>query len=236
MPFELIRDTLFDNQINILKLYLYLKINSSGKIHKNDVLNRKTLDCLDIKSYKTLVIYIQKLINRNWIGYNNKSEIYFIRSFNFISKKERYKSKTAAVFRKDYFRDFKAWCAAVLYTHLYKKAKRSKFLSSASKLQKAKQTIENTPPFLPVATKGFATYYQTSVSNASKLKKLAVQAGFIDVNKNFKPFNLPLEEKQLYKKYGNANIIPLIRQKKEELFIQLSDTIFPHIALSKRKF
>jgi hypothetical protein len=88
---------------------------------------------------------------------------------------------------------------------------------------------------LPIATTGFSKYFDISIGQASKLKKLAFDAGFIDVRKNYENTTIPLEEKELFRKYGNPNLANKLRVKKGKVVLQQIDTILPNIALSKRK-
>ena len=196
------------------------------------------------------------LLERNWIGYSNKSDIYFVRGFDKIFESEKLITKASAVFKIEYFTNFKAWCGAVLFAYLYRRNRWSKFKESASKLEKANQTQRTAPLFiadlykkrgwdytrnrpeplyLPIATTGFSKYFNISKGQASKLKKLAYEAGFLDVQKNYENTNIPLQEKELYKKYGDSNIANKIRVRKGQVVLQSIDTILPRIALSKRK-
>jgi hypothetical protein len=44
-----------------------------------------------------------------------------------------------------------------------------------------------------------------------------------------------LEEKELFRKYGDSNIANKIRVRNGQVVLQSIDTILPRIALSKRK-
>lgn len=235
MPIELIFNCIKNREEKQLQLYLYLNIISSGKIKSEDIDFGELSRVLSIKTHKTIKSYLNNLLERKWIGYSNKSKIYFIRSFDKIRQIENIESKTAAVFSIEYFSNFKAWCGAVLYAYLYRKTRWSKYKKSASYKEKASQTIYTAPLFLPIATTGFSKYFDISIGQASKLKKLAFDAGFIDVRKNFENTTIPIQEKELFKKYGNSNIANKIRVIKGQVVLQSIDTILPRIALSKRK-
>jgi hypothetical protein len=118
---------------------------------------------------------------------------------------------------------------------LYRKSRWSKYKKSASYKEKASQTIYTAPLFLPVATTGFSKFFKISVGQASKLKKLASDAGFIDVRKNYQSTSIAVEHKELYKKYGDTNVANKLRVRKGQVVLQQIDTILPQIALSKRK-
>lgn len=233
-----------------------MKITCSGKIRADELDYDEISRVMGIKTPKTLKTHLNSLLERKWVGYSKKSNIFFIRGFDKVQSLENTKTKAAAVFRIEYFSNFKAWCGAVLFAYLYRRYRWSKFRESASKLEKANQTQRTAPlfvadlykkrgwdytrnkpepPYLPIATTGFSKYFNISVGQVSKLKKLAFDAGFIDVNKNYENTNIPLEEKELFKKYGNTNLANKIRVKRGQVVIQQIDTILPLIALSKRK-
>ena len=218
-----------------LQLYLFLSIITSGKIKSDDIDYNELSRVLGIKTHKTIKCHLNALLQRNWIGYSNKSKNYFIRGFDKIKEIEKITTKTAAVFSIEYFSNFKAWCGSILYAYLYRKTRWSKYKKSASYKEKASQTIYTAPLFLPVATTGCSKFYKISVGQASKLKKLAFEAGFIDVRKNYKNSNIVLEEKELFKKYGDTNLANKVRVRNGQVVFQEIDTILPRIALSKRK-
>lgn len=211
---------------------------------------------MGIKTPKTIKSYLCNLLDRNWIGYSNKSDTYFVRGFDKIFESEKLITKASAVFKIEYFTNFKAWCGAVLFAYLYRRNRWSKFKESASKLEKANQTQRTAPlfiadlykkcgwdytrnkpepPYLPIATTGFSKYYNISKGQASKLKKLAFDAGFLDVRKNYQSTSIAVEHKEHYKKYGDTNVANKLRVRKGQVVLQHIDTILPQIALSKRK-
>lgn len=240
----------------MLQLYLYLKITSSGKIKENELDFEEIKSVMGIKTVKTIKTHLDALKQKDWIGYNKKSGNYFIRSFDKVNEIEKVQSRIAAVFSIEYFSNFKAWCGAVMYAYLYRRTRWSKFRESASKLEKAYQTPRTAPlfssklniipkwdydsnkpeaPYFPIATTGFSKYFDISIGQASKLKKLAYETGYIDVRKNYENTSIPLEEKELFRKYGDTKLANKLRVKNGIVVFQQIDTILPHIALSKRK-
>ena len=237
-------------------MYLYFKITSSGKVKGNHIDYDEISNVLKVKSIKTIKTYLENLLQKDLIGYSKKSDTYFIRGFDKVHNIENTITKTSAVFRIEHLSNFKAWCGAVLFAYLYRRYRWSKFKESAPKLEKANQTQRTAPlyisrlynkigwdytrnkpepPYLPIATTGCSKFYKISVGQASKLKKLAFDAGFIDVRKNYENTTILLQEKELYKKYGDSNIANKIRVRKGQVVLQSIDTILPRIALSKRK-
>lgn len=188
-----------------------------------------------IKTETTIQKHISKLIAFDWLGYNEETQLFFVRGFKRISIIENHETQKSAVFTGAYFTNFKAWCGAVMYANLYRKEKWRRKKEAASKLVEASQPSKNAPLFLPCSTLGFAKYYGISLSKSSELKKIAFNAGFIDVNKNYIPAGIPTHEKLLYQKHGDPKIANRLRITKGEVYLQQIDTILPHIALSKRK-
>lgn len=188
-----------------------------------------------IKTEATIQKHVCKLMDYDWLGYNEKTQLYFIRGFKRIAIIENHATQKSAVFNEAYFANFRAWCGAVMYANLYRKEKWRRKKEVASNMVEASQPSKNAPLFLPCSTLGFAKYYGLSLSKSSELKKLAFNAGFIDVNKNYSPVAIPAQEKKLYQKHGDPKIANRLRIRKGEVFLQQIDTILPHIALSKRK-
>lgn len=207
----------------------------SGKLHENDLDIKCISNVVGIKTSKTILNIIEDLKTRNWIGYSHQSKIYFIRSFNEVCKLENFPNKRSAVFRVEYFKNFKAWIGAVCYTYLYRKNKWSKHVETASKINKAKQPQRAAPTFLEVSTIGFSNYFDISKGQASKLKTLAAEVGFMLVRKNYQPLDIPIQQKNLFKKHSEPHISNRIRVINKELVLQKTDSILPQIALSKRK-
>lgn len=235
VPLWLVVYALKNNLISQLKIYLCLKWMCSGKLRKQDLDIKSMSNVVGIKTSRTIYQIIENLKARNWIGYNQKSEIYFVRSLDDVCKIENLPNKRSAVFRIEHLKNFKAWIGAVCYTYLYRKVKWSKHVGTASKMEKAKQPLHVAPPFLEVSTIGFSKYFQVSKGQASKLKKAAKKANLLFIRKNYQPLEIPIEQKDHFKKYSDEHISNRVRVVKEELVLQLPDLILPQIALSKRK-
>lgn len=84
VPTALAQYVVKKRMVNEFKLYMYLKFNSSYKIHKNDEAFLLLLRIKGFKSHKTISKHLKRLLSLNWIGYSEKSGNYFIRSFKEI--------------------------------------------------------------------------------------------------------------------------------------------------------
>ena len=83
------------------RLFLYLKAVSSGMLHKDSEEFQQAMDILDIRDVRTFRKYISALLNENWIGYDDKTGIYFIRGFQFIREQHMFIKRSTALFHID---------------------------------------------------------------------------------------------------------------------------------------
>lgn len=121
----------------------------------------------------TFYKHVGWLKQRNWIGYNRESKIYFIRSFKYVFKQENLEGKTCTVFSSKWFKSFKAYCSGSIIGYLVKhqrKAERKKGRSNQSR---------------PVATSAISKIMNIPESTAYQLKQIATKAGYITKKRDF---------------------------------------------------
>ena len=76
-------------------LYLYLKSISNGKIRLNKETKEEISKALNCTT-RTLYNNLHKLQARNWIGYNPKSKLYFVRGFEKVRAIENWERRAGA--------------------------------------------------------------------------------------------------------------------------------------------
>jgi len=232
VPIALIVHCISERKLQELKLYLWLKACSSGKIKLDDYQIQSVSLILDVTTYRTKSS-LNKLNSYNWLGYNPKSKYYFIRSFDKVRIMEQLKQRRSAVFCLNDLKNFPAWCGGAFYAYLYKLRKGANYKHDFLK-GKSKQAY-NAPSFLPVATAGVERIFQLSRATATRYKLLAKRAGYLEVEHRFKKLGVPKSEI----KYFREGVPSWYNQKlvliKGELYEQLPDVVLPHISLSKRK-
>lgn len=116
--------------IELLKLFVAFKVSCSGKIKAKSPTVKRIKEALGIKSRTTFRNHLSALKTLNWIGFNEKSGYYFIRSFERICSDLRISARTKVHFHTDYFPDFRAFNFATVIGH------RIKALAYAKKLGK----------------------------------------------------------------------------------------------------
>ena len=83
------------------RLFLYLKAVSSGMLHKDSEEFKQAMDILDIRDVRTFRKYISALLNENWIGYDDSTGRFFVRSFRFIREQHEFIKRRTALFHID---------------------------------------------------------------------------------------------------------------------------------------
>ena len=144
----------------------------SGKIRFSATLIKKACNAMGI-SRGTFYRHVEWLKQRNWVGYNSQSKIYFIRSFKTIFKIENLEGRTCTVFSSKWFKTFKAFCSGSVIGYLVKhqrKAERKKGRSNQSR---------------PVATSAISKIMNIPESTAYNLKQLASKHKFIHKQRDF---------------------------------------------------
>ena len=114
IPLELISYVLENKLVTAFKVYMYLKCSTSGKIHQNDAIISQMGLFLDIKDRRTLRKHLEVLMALNWVGYNQESGYYFIRSISSLRKQLGIKKRNAATFHFKDLNNFHAFLAGSL--------------------------------------------------------------------------------------------------------------------------
>ena len=101
IPIEVMTYVFVEDIRKPFRLFLYLKAVSSGMLHKDSEEFQQAMDILDIKDVRSFRKYISALLNENWIGYDEKTGIYFIRGFQFIREQHAFIKRSTALFHID---------------------------------------------------------------------------------------------------------------------------------------
>ena len=230
VPIELCELAIQYRSVNQFRLYILLKWYSSGKIRlsQTDLTGIATfLSC----SKRTIKNLLRNLIAINWIGFNPKSQIYFIRGFYKVCEIERLNSIAGAWFEFSDFETFEAFCAATIFAKLIKFQKRRRRLE-----RKKGRSIHTRPVvFFPIAIRYMAKILNISESKAYRIKKLAKEAGYIEVKKKSIYLNIPSNHRNSFL-VGFPDAIRRIRIIDNKLFLIEPDEIQSFIFLKKRKW
>lgn len=205
---------------------------------------------------------IQKLTERNWLGFNPQSGYYFVRGFNKIREIEGLKGNRGVCLsvtkELNHKSKFRAFIAGAAIGNIAKKkkwqarcAQESEHLMGSSNHHSGKHLL---PSHYPIACQYLVKVFGISLRTASLYKKWAAKYGFIDVKKNLQKIILGSEEAHLegtvlegkginaayaaiYKK-SHPDIAHRVRRKKVKgkwlLFLENTDTVQPCIEFTKR--
>src|SRR3954468_17493670 len=101
VPLELIKYAVHSGLRKPFALFLYFKMTNSGKMRLTKDTLQRAQEHLGIKDQRTLTKYLQQLIQHNFVVYNPKSGIYFIRSFERLRQIYNFKKRTSVILTSD---------------------------------------------------------------------------------------------------------------------------------------
>lgn len=172
---------------------------STGKVRNTDEAFKQMPRVLGIKDRRTLYKHIQRLIDLNWIGFNEATGDYFVRGMGFIWKLHRFDAKTAATFYFKNIRKVQAFIAGSIISNNVKQQQYFREVIQTGKVKPAitkRHVAKQGRPLPAKTTDRKAAYYGLGVhriasllfccpSRACKLKHDAEKAGFIKTKKRF---------------------------------------------------
>ncbi len=165
------------------QVYLFLKAYTPGKAK----LSRKDLfyiaEALGFKTEKTIKTNLKKLQNKNWIGYNAKSGVYFFRSIENVMKIETICGRTSTLIFTNQIKYSKSFVIASVLKYSTRTLRR--YLSRKAALnnkQSANQSSKKstTPGFIPISISLMAKKLNVSKTNALKLKRKAIKEDMLE--------------------------------------------------------
>ncbi len=212
-------------------VYICLKTRCSGKIR----LNKSVIGAVAAQmncSTRTIQNNIRRLRRWDWIGYNAKSGIYFVRGWQRITEIEKiqYPERSAAIFEIDELPELKEFLFAAYIQKLirYKRAKQTK---AAYQTRRAKQPE---PCFHPFSIRYLAKIFKLSPRAIYMLKQSATKAGLIEYKANFEPTNYDVNTFRPLLNNAMPGENYVIRDHK--IFLRKSDLIKSNVLiLNKRK-
>lgn len=233
IPVELCEYAIRNNFYRPMQLYIYLNANCSGKLKiSNDELPNIG-KAIGLNSARAVKNNLNILMDKNWIGYNKKSKIYFIRGVDKIRWLHGFKTKTAAEFDSREIKKLKAFLAAAKIGYLLDNQKRKKRATerlTGRSNHVARQSFE----YYPLANLALAKVLNVSLSTAYQLKQLAHKAGYIAIKKSFVETNLDAYQETPLKK-GLPELASKVRIKKGKILLQGIDMVMHFLTFKKRK-
>lgn len=236
IPIEMCQKALINKTVRELQVYIWLKINSSGKIKLTQEVWRKIMTDLNIKSVKMVKMYIQQLIDKQWITLSKRSGYYFIKGFDRIRKLEGYTRRTGAEFNIKDIKNFKGFLVGAVISQMISVQKKREWLLVTERIKGRSLTVVSNPRlFYPVANNAFAKILEVSKSTAYKWKKLAKDQGYIKIRRKYEKLDFldagNINEFQKYCEIPAGKIC----KRKGRYYERLPDTVYSKIVLKSRK-
>lgn len=98
VPVELLKHVQHHNKHKALGVYLVLKASCSGRIVLSKESYKFLLEVTSIKTHQSLKKHLNYLIQENWIGYDHKKGIIYVRGFNYLRDKYGFYGVRSATF------------------------------------------------------------------------------------------------------------------------------------------
>ncbi len=234
IPLELGNYVISNSLIKPFKLYLILKSRCSGQIKLDTADFEQLATILDYKSIKSIRNNLTILIKLNWVGYNKKSGLYFVRGFDYIRKKHQFNRRTAIFLELSQIIYLQELLLAGLITKLIKNRIRDIIKNVDCKGRRSNQAFRNIPDFFPISASYLAKILNISINKAFRIKRSAAALKYITIQPNLISTKFAIGSKLYLNKleYPEAN---KVRVKKGFLVIQECDLVKANIPLAVRK-
>ena len=240
IPSELCSYVINYRIVNGYKIYLWLQIYYSGKFTINVNMIQRLMKDLEFKSDKTVFKWIRVLKELDWIGYNKRSSIYFVRSFETIRKDLNFRIRSSAILYKSDLPKLKAFLIGVVISNLIRNQEGRKRRADL-KWGRSKQLYRYSPLYFPVSLKVISKCLNVSISTAQIYKKLSESEGYIKCKNDYKilaeiPGNFKVQLatinnlRKSYPEFAHRMFI-----KENKILYQLPDLIYSSILFKKRK-
>ncbi len=193
VPVELISKAFEGKTFNELHLFLSLKLITNGRFPEHNITIQLLKKIIGVKDVRTLKCSLNKLYKAKFLGHDNKTNIYFIRSYKYLKRTLNLSAKTSVTLTMDDLSNreqFRAWCAATKIYYRIKWMQRWRILAGNKRKHKYSS--------VPLQAKNLSSfnYKGISASYMANLIQLSKVSGY--------------RYKLLAKKYGYIKIIPKI--------------------------
>lgn len=238
VPVELSAKVLSCKLIRPFQIYLKLNSMCSGKIKIDNAVKNYLLNELNLKSVKTVNANLKILLSLNWVGYNPKSQIYFIRGIDQLRKIEKCFSRAACEFRINDINKLKAFLVGSVISNLINRQKRIKKTLERNN-GRSKHGCSGSPDDFPIANEALAKCLKVALSTAYEHKQIAVQHGYLKIRPVLHPIiyggkHLFKELKILYRK-ADPDKAHLVRVFNNHLYFQGTDHVSTNLQVVRRR-
>jgi len=238
IPIELCQWAITDRKIPMLKVYIFCLFTYSGKTKLSKEDYEIMAHSLDYKSVKQIKKHFKELLDRNWIGYNKKSEYYFIRGIDKIRELNTFYRTSSVVLKPSEIKHLREFCFSAVITNLItqqqkkknRKESQTETKNGATLLKQVSKQSDNN--FFPVSNSVLASILKITPSYAYLLKKRSMELNYIDVKKQFTPYKgeLAYSDKMLHRRY-----LPNLRSINNNWVLQKPDLVKTSLLFRRRK-
>lgn len=191
--------------VHAFRLFVFLKMHSSGKLHEGSPVFELAKRELGIKDSRTMKKYLSQLRKADWVGFNQASGYYFIRSFSQTPIDPQYVDRTAVLFLPENLKYFHFFLVGAILGH---RVKRQKFFFEVARKRRLRPATEKhevarqakafsgssnegyfgakKPPYYGLSNKRIAEILGCKQTRACVLKRQAAKHGFLNVRHHFK--------------------------------------------------
>lgn len=210
------------------RLYVYLNLTTSGKLKLQRGLKNEMAKDLGFRTFKSINVNLDRLTELNWIGYDRKNKVIFLRSLEKILKKEGINSRSAVSVEIEDLEHFKAFLAGALIGWAVKYSKGKEWELA----RKKGRAMQNSHSYYPSASNGLSRFYGISLSKAHRMKQWAKKAGYIELLPNYEVVENRSTCFNYYRRYhpeGNK-----LRRYNGQIILQKPDLIFSAMRFKSR--
>ncbi|MBS1780375.1 MAG: hypothetical protein JST70_13675 [Bacteroidetes bacterium] len=229
IPVDLCFDALRKKRTRQLQLFIFLKGTYGGKVILSPADRLAIADALGLDSERTIRNTLKTLVKWNWLGFDDRTGCYYIRSFEYLQKCLHSDRRSAAVFLMKDISQFKAYLCGAVISYLVNAQKTKKWLDA-----RASGRASQSSHFYKVANKALSKILGCSLSTASEYKRLAHHAGFITVKPVFTRLDMKPGERYHFAK-GLPEMAHKLAVQGSVVFIRDADQVLGWVTFRRRK-
>jgi hypothetical protein len=232
VPVELCFFAIRKKLLPTLKIFLLLKMTSSGKCKLNPKKKQEFSEFCGYCTVRSFNNQLKRLVKLNWIGYSRKAGIYHIRGFENIQRQNHLYKSTGFWFVIQDMQCFDGVIYGAVIGYLSKNQGWKQ--RTDPERGRSKQLLCKTPGFYPISNRALAKILNISISTASTIKKRAEEEDCISIKR--KRINEPATHgvyERLKEEYPEKFFAPIIL--KHRLYQRFPDLIKANLKYGTRK-
>lgn len=199
VPLPVLQKALIEKKHREISLFLYLKMTNSGRVKIKGRKKSEILQILQIDE-STLYRWLNELKDWDWLGYDNRTQTYFIRGFQHINRVEEYISRTAVrIVIQDLFH-IQSYSFSACLGYLLRVQSRRNRRGADLKTWRSRQSPATF--YKPVAIKAMKKIFELSEDTIINLKKLALKQGYIKRERSYKRlYHVSKHTREVYRSF-----------------------------------